>query len=541
MKRFRLLLLIVVLMIVSLQVNADYLVKTIYFKPNNVNDVPFDKIRGWMNDVQALYMEEMSRHGYGNQSFKLEREHNGNVKINVVNGDHPSAIYQSNTWDKINPEMPQVFKNQKNIHVFIVGDINTINLHRGCCQWGSGWPVYNFNFGGACYVAENADTDMVRLIAHEVGHTFSLYHTGTANTMMGSGYELTPYEARWLHKHYFFNTNRLIKFQHPTINQMFNVEEIENNLISIKVNITSPNDLHQIVAMDNNILVIGWQYINGRNTNADIKIDRSKLIGKNHITFMVMDTFGAFTHRSFDYIMPSRFNEDVVVEKDSNRNKNEDIGIEKNLEPVTIKEDTSEKVVYLNINSGKKTLPNEDGLKPFNPIHEYKNGWGWRSISDDKTNNGNPIIIRNATFEKGISLSPPDHPRTSSLKYNLQGNNYIAFEGYIGITNDRDFEIGKNQNKSCFVGGSCIFTFEIDGENVYKSGLLTGEDSYEEVDFYIPFDAEVLRIIIDSSADTSWCDHPAIGDPKLISNSQIRYSINPKGKVAALWGKIKQK
>ncbi len=143
------------------------------------------------------------------------------------------------------------------LHVFIVGGINTINLHQGCCQWGVGWPFYNFNFGGSCYLAENADTDMVRLIAHEIGHTFGLYHTEAVNSFMGPGKGLSEYEARWLHKHYFFNANRVITWQHPKINQVFNVEEIEPNIISIKANITSPNDLYQVIVivMDNNILV----------------------------------------------------------------------------------------------------------------------------------------------------------------------------------------------------------------------------------------------------------------------------------------------
>ncbi|MCG9126608.1 NPCBM/NEW2 domain-containing protein [Candidatus Poribacteria bacterium] len=539
MKRFRFLLTLF-LILVALSANANYLVKTIYIKPNNVQNVPFDKIRGWMNDVQELYMDEMSRNGFGDKIFKYERENNENIKVNVINTNRPSHIYQSNTWDNINSELPENFKDQKNVHVFIVGGIDTINLHRGCCQWGVGWPIYNSNFGGSCIVAENANTSMARLIAHEIGHTFSLYHTGTANTIMGSGKELLEYEARWLDKHYFFNLDRIIKWQHPKVNQVLNVEEIEKDIISIKIDITSPNDLYQIVVMDSDILVIGWQNIDGKNTNVDMRIGRSKLIGKNHLTFMIMDTLGAFTHHRYDFTMPPRFKEEIVDKQTNHRNKNEDLGLEEDLEPITIKEDTSKDVVYLNINSGKKTLPDEVGLKPFNPSAEFKNGWGWQTISDNRTNNGNPIIIRNATFERGISLSPPDHPKVSSLKYNLVGNNYIAFEGYIGITNDRDFEIDKHQNESCFVGGSCIFTFEIDQKKMYESDLLTGKDNYEKISFFIPFDAIVLRIVIDSGLDTSWCDHPAIGDPKLITNSQIRYSIKPEDKVTTLWGELKR-
>lgn len=75
---------------------------------------------------------------------------------------------------------------------------------------------------------------------------------------------------------------------------------------------------------------------------------------------------------------------------------------------------------------------------------------------------------------------------------------------------------------------------------MYKSELLTGKDNYEKVSFDLPLDAKVLRIVIDSGLDSSWCDHPAIGDPKLLSDSQIRYSIRPQDKVATLWGEIKR-
>ena len=290
------------LIILNIGVYAEYEIKTIYFKPNNVNNVPIQKLRNAMLEIQELYKEEMDRNGYGDKTFELERKADGNVKINVINGNQPSWIYQSNTWDNIKPEVPEVFQDQKNIHVFVIGGIDTINDW----LWGSGWSINNFNFGGTCIVAENANTSLVRLIAHEIGHTFSLSHTGDANTIMGRGHELLPYEARWLHKHYFFNPNRRILWQHPTIDNILSVKETERDIINLKIHITSPNNLHQIVIMDSNILVIGWQYINGNNINADIKIDRHKLLGKNRITCRVMDTFGAFTLKTFNYTMPPR-------------------------------------------------------------------------------------------------------------------------------------------------------------------------------------------------------------------------------------------
>jgi hypothetical protein len=79
----------------------------------------------------------------------------------------------------------------------------------------------------------------------------------------------------------------------------------------------------------------------------------------------------------------------------------------------------------------------------------------------------------------------------------------------------------------------------MDGEEKYKSKLLTGNDSYEKISFYIPFEAKVLRIIINSGLDGNWCDHPAIGDAKLISNASIQYSLKPQGKLSTSWAKIK--
>ncbi|MDE0314639.1 MAG: NPCBM/NEW2 domain-containing protein [Candidatus Poribacteria bacterium] len=417
---------------------------------------------------------------------------------------------------------------------------------------GGGWGFWGA-LGGTAIINENYEklypTRYPSIIAHELGHAFYLKHHEPDGSLMGSmpygslGF-LTDYEARILNKHHLFNDTHILNAP-PEVKSDLQIKAVGKYFLTLELHVTSPVGLYHC-QVHNQQDYIGSGSPTGKEDIIQVDVKRRHIQEGDSIIFTIMDINGNIKQL---LLTIDQLPEPETPEK-SNGNKNPDLDLpkdknpnpnipEENSKPVTIKEDTSKNVVYLNINLGKKTLPDEDGLKPFNSIKEYKNGWGWHAISDNRTNSGNPIIIRNTTFERGFALSPPNRPEISSLKYNLQGNSYIAFEGYIGITNDRDFEIDKPENRSCFVGGSSIFTFEIDGESVHKSKLLTAKDRYEEVKFYIPADAEVLKITIDSGPDSSWCDTAAVADPKLISNSQIRYSIKPKGKITTLWGKIK--
>ncbi len=111
------------------------------------------------------------------------------------------------------------------------------------------------------------------------------------------------------------------------------------------------------------------------------------------------------------------------------------------------------------------------------------------------------------------------------------------------VNRDRD-KVNNNADASCNVGGSSIFIFKIDKKEVYKSAVLTGKDSAVFVEFDIPSNSKELEIIINSSLDGSWCDRPAIGDAKLISDETIvnnqQISVKPKNKLTTTWAEMKQ-
>ena len=57
------------------------------------------------------------------------------------------------------------------------------------------------------------------------------------------------------------------------------------------------------------------------------------------------------------------------------------------------------------------------------------------------------------------------------------GGDYAEFVGYIGLADEHDHAINNNSNRSCELGGSVTFEFQIDGQPRFESGRLTGSDN----------------------------------------------------------------
>ena len=131
-----------------------------------------------------------------------------------------------------------------------------------------------------------------------------------------------------------------------------------------------------------------------------------------------------------------------------------------------VEEDDRNGVTYLSFIGGDQPKPNKCGLSPKNPEAEWT-GWGGPIDTDNATigegaGTRNHIVIGGIYFERGIGSHS-----VATVIYDLSGDNYLKFEGYVGMSDEKD-------PAECGHGGSGEFTFSIDGKQAFKSEVLQG-------------------------------------------------------------------
>ena len=456
-----------------------YTVRTIYFLPiNTTRQQGIDvKIDGLVKAAQQFYLDEMDRHGYPPKTFKLETDGTGDIVVHRVNGRYSSQHYYQNR-SPIVDELPQQFRSQNNISlIFIEGGTF---IRPGIC--GLGWDFVGTGVNrGFALVPADGDCLTASVVAHELGHTFGLRHNYSNSTyLMGAGTEhLARCEVEWLDVHHFFNISQTLNAA-PTIERIYPVEVVEDDDVRFKIEASDTDGLVQAhFFVPTNIEVIGCLSMTGRNDIAEVVVPRSQIANEDKIYVQIMDTRGNYYIHNLST---------DIIEKESG-------------------------VTYLSLINGDQPNPNNFGLNPKNPNSQWTS---WRQPLDNRTTNGNKLVIDGMVFERGIS-GVPFHDSDAIFEYDLTGGNYTQFQGYIGLSDEHDHAIQPNDNSSCGQGGSVFFTFNIDGKQVYKSKKLTGSDAPVKVEFDIPADAETLEIRFNSAGDRKHCDAAVVGDAKLLS------------------------
>lgn len=213
--------------------------------------------------------------------------------------------------------------------------------------------------------------------------------------------------------------------------------------------------------------------------------------------------------------------------------KKEDPNVQNDYDTV-VKEDTRSGVTYLTLINGSQPKPNACGLNPSNPSGEWT-GWGGPLNADNMTigegaGSRNDIVIGGILFERGVGTHAP-----CKIVYPLTGGNWVKFEGYVGMTDEKD-------PAECGHGGSGVFVFSIDGKQKFKSDVLKGADGGKnvaavKVEFDIPSGAKELMIEFQDGGDGNSCDHSTMGDAKLLTKSA--FSVDARGKLTTSWGAIK--
>jgi hypothetical protein len=199
-----------------------------------------------------------------------------------------------------------------------------------------------------------------------------------------------------------------------------------------------------------------------------------------------------------------------------------------------VKEDARSGVVYLALAHGATPKANKCGLAAGGDKNLWT-GWGGPIDAENVTigegaGTRNEIVIGGTYFERGIGSHA-----IATLLYDLTGDKYVKFEGYVGMSDEKD-------PAECGHGGSGDFTFTIDGKEAFKSPKQLGADGGKnvpalKVEFDIPAGAKELKVVMGDAGDGASCDHTAIGDGKLLTPAAL--AVEPSGKAAITWGSLK--
>ena len=316
MKIFFVVIFTLMCLIFCMETHARFIVETIYFKPSDIGNHRMDKIKEMVEGAQILYEMEMDRNGFGKKTFRLERDANRDIIIHRVNGRHGWQHYTFNTWEKIQPELPDRFNpdtppwdKQDRVRLIIVGGLEATNG----VSWGVGWPYQSNRYGGGVLIATNSGHFTEGLIFHELGHAFGLYHKPEGKDPEA----LEHYEARWLDKHYQFN-NRANNFTLPKVewqNPKLTVLKPDN--IKLEVVANSDIGLHQAeVFRKDDIHVIDWDYLNGEKRGV-ITLEANRRNWDSEIVLKVMDTSGNYVMIDMTLDIPDVIAGEVPADMDT--------------------------------------------------------------------------------------------------------------------------------------------------------------------------------------------------------------------------------
>ena len=207
---------------------SNNMVRLVYFVPRNRQAQPDidTKLDRLIRDVQALFSDEMERHGFGRKTFVFETDRRGDAVIHRVNGRFLDAYYHHRTAHKVGEEVSHRFDFSKNIYLMVV-DISSEYIDGACGKGGDTWNTAG-DWGGRAFVPASGhclDTYFgIELTAHELGHAFSVFHDFSNDAyIMSYGErrtELAQCTAEWLDINRYFNSRRTPASNSPSTIKM---------------------------------------------------------------------------------------------------------------------------------------------------------------------------------------------------------------------------------------------------------------------------------------------------------------------------------
>ena len=224
----------------ALNVGEPRTVRMIYFLPN---DRPFrqevvDSMKVAIRRVQAFYAEQMQAHGYGNRTFRIETDAQGEPLVHRVDGRHSESYYLRHIGVL---EVGQMFDREENIYLVVID---------GGQNWGGQGEGYKKS--GFAWVFGRVRVDFV-VTAHELGHAFGLLHDFRDDAYImsygGPGRNrLSAYSAEFLSVHPYFNPEIPIEEGPPPTIELISPRTYPagSESVPIQLKVADSQGIHQV-------------------------------------------------------------------------------------------------------------------------------------------------------------------------------------------------------------------------------------------------------------------------------------------------------
>ena len=213
----------------DLNVGEPRTVRMIYFSPSDHphRAAVVDSMKTMIRQIQTFYAEQMKAHGYGNKTFRIETDAQGEPLVHRVSGPHYYGVWET-------------FDRDTNVYLIFADVENTVGGRGG----------RNTKNGGEGIVFDYLDFDTA---AHELGHAFGLHHDFRDDAyIMSYGPRpdrLSACNAEFLAVHTYFNPNSSVEpGLSPTIELISpRTYPVGSESVSIQLKVADSQGLHQVI------------------------------------------------------------------------------------------------------------------------------------------------------------------------------------------------------------------------------------------------------------------------------------------------------